>query len=75
MGTAANRTSALNAASENRPSNSEGARRREDVIQDIKLALVTAELTLDEQRRGFDPYNAKLGRSPRDLWDLRRRHR
>jgi hypothetical protein len=75
MGTVANRTNAATAAAETRPSNSEGARRREDVIQDIKLALVTAELTLDEPRRGFDPYNAKLGRSPRDVWDRGRRHR
>jgi hypothetical protein len=75
MGTVVNRANAVNAAAESRPSNSEGARRREDVIQDIKLALVTAELTLDEPRRGFDPYNAKLGRSPRDVWDRGRRHR
>jgi len=75
MGTVVNRTSVLNAAAETRPSNSEGARRREDVIQNIKLALVTAELTLDEPRRGFDPYNAKLGSSPRDLWGSGRRHR
>ncbi len=74
MGTVANRTNALNSTAESRPSNSEGARRREDVIHEIKLALVTAELTLDEPRRGFDPYNAKLGRSPRDVWARSRHH-
>jgi hypothetical protein len=42
-------------------------------MQNIKLALVATQLTLEEPRRGFDPYNARLGRSPRDLWA--RRHR
>jgi len=69
------RASALKSDAESGPSNSEAARRREDIFQNIKLALVTAELSLDEPRRGFDPYNAKLGRSARDVWDRGRRYR
>jgi hypothetical protein len=75
MGNAINGASALKSDAESRPSNSEAARRREDIFQNIKLALVTAELTLDEPRRGFDPYNAKLGSSPRDVWNRGGRHR
>ncbi len=51
----------------------EPPRRPEDVLKNIKLALVTAELSLEEPKRGFDPYNSKLGRSPRNVWDGRRR--
>jgi hypothetical protein len=50
-------------------------RRRDDRLQEIKFALVVSELSLVEPRRGFDPYNARLGRSPRELWDRRRRTR
>jgi len=67
-----NRAIALKSDPGRTPSSLQDARRREDVIQDIKLALVTAELTLDEPRRGFDPYNARLGASPRDVWIRRR---
>jgi hypothetical protein len=75
MGNVVNRSSALKSEAESRPANSEAARRREEIFQDIKLALVTAELTLDEPRRGFDPYNAKLGSSPRDVWNRSGRQR
>jgi hypothetical protein len=73
MGTVLNRLNALKRDSERGPSTSQAASRREDVMQDIKLALVAAEITLDEPRRGFDPYNARLGRSPRDVWGRRYR--
>jgi hypothetical protein len=73
MGNTLNRSNARKREPERGPSASEAARRREDVMQNIKLALVSTQLTLDEPRRGFDPYNARLGRSPRDVWA--RRHR
>jgi hypothetical protein len=75
MGTVVNRAAGLKNAAEAPASNSEAARRREQILDDIKFALVTSELTLDEPKRGFDPYNAKLGRSRRDVWDRGRRHR
>ncbi len=66
---------ALGSDPEHAPSASYPRRRLDDRVQEIKFALVVSELTLDEPRRGFDPYNARLGRSPRDLWDRRRRRR
>jgi len=50
-------------------------RRRDQVLQNIKLELATGgELSLGERTRGFDPYNSKLGNVPRaDVWDKRRR--
>jgi hypothetical protein len=75
MGNESNRVTALRSDPERRASASYPRRRREDIMQDIKLALVVSELTLEKPRNGFDPYNAKLGRSPRDVWDRGRRHR
>jgi hypothetical protein len=75
MGDVLDRVTAFHSDPERGPSASHPRRRREDVFQDIKLALVVAELTLDEPRYGFDPYNARLGRSRRDVWERRRRSR
>jgi hypothetical protein len=75
MGNVLNRSSALKSDSARGPSTSNAARRREDIMQDIKQALVASELSFDERRRGFDPYNAKLGSSPRDIWTRGRSRR
>ena len=72
MSNVVNRANAQKSDTERGLSTSEAARRREDVMQNIKLALVASALTLEEPRRGFDPYNAKLGSSPRDVWNSRR---
>ncbi len=47
---------------------------RGQVLQRIKLELVTtAGLGLDDHSRGSDPYNNRLGVSPRDAWSRRPR--
>ncbi len=53
-------------------------RSREQVLKQIKLALVTgAELGIlefdDHRARGSDPYNSRLGAAQRDVWSRRRR--
>jgi hypothetical protein len=36
-----------------------------EVLRDIKLALATAG---NVRQQGFDPYDSRLGRAPRDVW-------
>jgi len=50
-------------------------RRRDQVLQQITLALVTdTGLGIDaEHRGGFDPYDNRLGAARRDAWGQRRR--
>ena len=44
-----------------------GAPRRTqgEVLRDIKLALATGS---NVRQPGFDPYDSRLGRAPRDVW-------
>jgi hypothetical protein len=50
------------------------ARRRDQVLRTITLALVTdtGACTDPRQRAGIDPYDCSLGSSGRDVWGLRR---
>lgn len=64
----------------NRPSQPVGSpqqspRRRDAVIKEIALALVTNNgVGVDSrQRGGFDPYDSRLGGTQRDVWGKRRR--
>jgi len=75
MGNVVNLVTALKNDPAHGAASSDAGRRREDVMQDVKLALIGSELTLDEPRNVVDPYNARLGRSARDVWDRGRRHR
>lgn len=48
-------------------------RSRDEVLQQIKLALLTkAGLGVEMRARGFDPYNSKLGSATRDVWGGKR---
>jgi hypothetical protein len=49
--------------------------RREQVLKDIALALVSAHSAASDakQRGGFDPYDSRLGSNQRDVWGRRRR--
>ncbi len=57
-------------ASEQRP-----PRRRDQVLKEISLALVTNDGGgVDaRQRSGFDPYDSRLGAAQRDVWSQPRR--
>jgi hypothetical protein len=50
-------------------------RRRDEVLKEIKLALVINHgVGIDAQQRGgFDPYDSRLGSARRDVWGQRRR--
>jgi hypothetical protein len=58
------------AASQQRPPD-----RREQVLKEIALALVTTHGAGGDarQRGGFDPYDARLGSNQRDVWGRKRR--
>jgi hypothetical protein len=49
--------------------------RRDQVLKDITLALVTGHSAASEakQRGGFNPYDSRLGSNQRDVWGARRR--
>ena len=49
--------------------------RREQVLKEIALALVTTHGAAGDarQRGGFDPYNARLASNQRDVWGRKRR--
>jgi hypothetical protein len=50
-------------------------RRRDEVIKEIALALVTNNGVGVDSRvcGGFDPYDSRLGGAQRDVWGKRRR--
>jgi hypothetical protein len=51
-----------------------GAPRRTqgEVLRDIKLALATgSNYGRNVRQQGFDPYDSRLGRTPRDVWGRR----
>jgi hypothetical protein len=51
-------------------------RSREQVLRDIRLALVIDGMGLDERRRlvrGVDPYNSGHSGQRQDVWSARRR--
>jgi hypothetical protein len=53
---------------------SDQGRRRHQVLQRLKLELVTAQALApdeDERSRGSDPYNSQLGVAPADVWKER----
>jgi len=55
------------------PAEEAGPRRRlDEVLEVVRVELVNAGLGGDE-RRGFDPYNGRLGRTNRDIWGGRKR--
>jgi hypothetical protein len=49
--------------------------RRDQVLKDITLALVTGHGAGSDakQRGGFNPYDSRLGSNQRDVWGGRRR--
>jgi hypothetical protein len=59
---------ALNSPSQVLGSQPQPPRRRNEIIKEIALALVT-----NNQAGGFDPYDNRLGSAQRDVWGKRRR--
>jgi hypothetical protein len=50
--------------------------RLDRVVEDVKLALLTTGLTLEnEKQRGSDPYNSRVPAKGRDAWSERQRRR
>lgn len=48
--------------------------RLDRVVEDVKLALLTTGLTLEnEKQRGSDPYNSRVPAKGRDTWSDRHR--
>lgn len=44
-------------------------RTRGEVLRDIKVALATgSRYGLEARQQGFDPYDSRLGRTPRSIW-------
>jgi hypothetical protein len=66
---------ALNSPSQVLGSQQQPPRRRNEVIKEIALALVTnSGVGIDSrQASGFDPYDNRLGSAQRDVWGKRRR--
>ncbi len=48
-------------------------RLRESMVASIKAALVTSRVSLSTNNAGFDPYNCRLGKQPKAIWNGRRR--
>ncbi len=50
--------------------------RLDRVVEDVKLALLTSGLTLENEKdRGADPYNSRPAAKGRDAWSDRHRRR
>ncbi|MFI4914497.1 MAG: hypothetical protein ACHQAR_04835 [Steroidobacterales bacterium] len=43
-------------------------REQQQVLNDIKLALVADRTSREERTRGVDPYNSRMGSHDRDAW-------
>lgn len=44
-------------------------RSRGEVLRDIKVALATgSNYGREARQQGFDPYDSRLGRTPRNVW-------
>ena len=44
-----------------------------EVLRDIKFALATdADYGREARQQGCNPYDSRLGRTPRDIWTRRR---
>jgi hypothetical protein len=48
---------------------------REELLRALKVALLTSELSVEEQKRGFDPYNTQPVRKSPEVWQAARRRR
>jgi hypothetical protein len=48
-------------------------RREQQVVRNLKAELISALVANDENARGCNPYDNKLGRSARDVWGRARR--
>jgi hypothetical protein len=46
---------------------------RESMVASIKAALVTSRVSLSTSNAGVDPYNCRLGKQPKAIWNGRRR--
>jgi hypothetical protein len=47
--------------------------RLDEVLKVVKMELVSANVGGRERGRGFNPYDGRLGRSSRDVWERQRR--
>jgi hypothetical protein len=47
--------------------------RKQQVVRNLKAELISALVANDENARGCNPYDNKLGRSARDVWGRARR--
>jgi hypothetical protein len=47
--------------------------RKHEVVRNLKSELISALVANDENARGCNPYDNKLGRSARDVWGRARR--
>jgi hypothetical protein len=47
--------------------------RKQQVVRNLKAELISALVANDEDARGCNPYDNKLGRSARDVWGRARR--
>ena len=48
-------------------------RQRESTVASIKAALVTSRVSLSTTSAGVDPYNCRLGKRPKAVWNGQRR--
>ena len=55
------------------PASKRAPQRKQQVVRNLQAELISALVANDENARGCNPYDNKLGRSARDVWGRARR--
>ena len=55
------------------PASKRVPQRKQQVVRNLQAELISALVANDENARGCNPYDNKLGRSARDVWGRARR--
>jgi hypothetical protein len=55
------------------PAPKRARQRKQQVVRNLQAELISAVVANDENARGCNPYDNRLGRSARDVWGRARR--